>query len=172
MLSKINFLSFKQFPHSIKFQTFPIRYFSQSKRDFYKILGVSKTASDADIKKAFYQLAKQHHPDLVKGSEDKFKEINEAYEVLSDGLKRREYDNSSSYSGSEGGASKAQYGTKTTYHYGYGAKGRNGERSGTYQETKYYYTSDKGTDAIKNRWYQEYMKAQNQEVIFLFVKRK
>ena len=56
-------------------------------RDYYKTLGVAKTASPDDIKKAFRKLARVHHPDLAKDkktAEEKFKEINEAYEVLSD----------------------------------------------------------------------------------------
>lgn len=59
--------------------------------DYYKTLGVSKDASDAEIKKAFRKLAQKHHPD-AGGDEEKFKEINEAYEVLSDKQKRQVYD--------------------------------------------------------------------------------
>lgn len=64
-------------------------------KDYYKILGVSRTASADDIKKAFRKLARKYHPDVNPGdkkSEEKFKEINEAYEVLSDSDKRRKYD--------------------------------------------------------------------------------
>lgn len=59
--------------------------------DYYKILGVEKNADDKTIKKAFRKLAQKHHPD-AGGSEEKFKEINEAYEVLSDPEKRQVYD--------------------------------------------------------------------------------
>lgn len=59
--------------------------------DYYKILGVSRTASADEIKKAFRKLARTHHPD-AGGDEQKFKEINEAYEVLSDDKKRQMYD--------------------------------------------------------------------------------
>jgi len=64
------------------------------KRDYYDVLGISKSASDDDIKKAYRKLAKQYHPDVNKASdaEAKFKEINEAYEVLSDSQKRATYD--------------------------------------------------------------------------------
>jgi curved DNA-binding protein len=64
-------------------------------KDYYKILGVSKTASVEEIKRAFKTLAKKHHPDLNKGdksSEEKFKKINEAYAVLSDPEKRKQFD--------------------------------------------------------------------------------
>lgn len=61
-------------------------------KDYYKILGVDRNASDEDIKKAFRKLAHQHHPDKQGGDEKKFKEANEAYQVLSDKTKRQQYD--------------------------------------------------------------------------------
>ena len=65
-----------------------------NKKDYYEILGVSKNASDEEIKRAFRKLAKQYHPDVnkEKGAEKKFKEIGEAYAVLSDPQKRSQYD--------------------------------------------------------------------------------
>jgi molecular chaperone DnaJ len=63
-----------------------------AKRDYYEVLGVSKSASADEIKKAFRRLAVQHHPDKEGGDETKFKEINEAYEVLKDQQKRQRYD--------------------------------------------------------------------------------
>lgn len=60
--------------------------------DYYKILGVNKNASDDEIKKAYRKLAHQHHPDKQGGDSNKFKEINEAYQVLSDKTKRQQYD--------------------------------------------------------------------------------
>ena len=65
------------------------------KKDYYEVLGVSKSADDAAIKKAFRQLAKKYHPDVNPGDKDaeqKFKEVQEAYAVLSDADKRRQYD--------------------------------------------------------------------------------
>jgi molecular chaperone DnaJ len=61
-------------------------------KDYYEVLGVSKNASDDEIKKAFRKLAHQHHPDKQGGDEKKFKEINEAHQVLSDKQKRAAYD--------------------------------------------------------------------------------
>src|SRR3989338_11661332 len=60
--------------------------------DFYQTLGVSKNASADEIKKAYRRLAHEHHPDKDKGNEDRFKEINEAYQVLSNPEKRQQYD--------------------------------------------------------------------------------
>lgn len=64
-------------------------------KDYYESLGVARTASEAEIKKAFRKLAREYHPDVAKDkkkAEEKFKEINEAYEVLSDPAKRKKYD--------------------------------------------------------------------------------
>src|SRR5213596_4382728 len=68
----------------------PVQY-----KDYYEVLGVPRTATGADIKKAFRKLAREYHPDVAKNkkqAEEKFKEINEAYEVLGDPPKRKKYD--------------------------------------------------------------------------------
>ena len=79
------------------------------KRDYYEVLGVSKTASDDEIKKAFRTLAKKYHPDMHPGDkecEEKFKEAQEAYAVLSDAEKRKQYDQfgHAAFDGTGGGA--------------------------------------------------------------------
>ncbi|HHY59980.1 MAG TPA: DnaJ domain-containing protein, partial [Clostridia bacterium] len=66
-----------------------------AKRDYYEILGVPRDATQEEIKKAYRKLARQYHPDVNPGNkeaEEKFKEITEAYEVLSDEKKRAQYD--------------------------------------------------------------------------------
>jgi molecular chaperone DnaJ len=79
-------------------------------KDYYKILGVDKKASKDDIKKAFRKLAHEYHPDKKGGNIDKFKEVNEAYSVLSDDNKRSQYDmmGSGAFNGSQGGFNGAQ----------------------------------------------------------------
>lgn len=61
-------------------------------KDYYKVLGVSKSATDKEITRAYRKLAKQYHPDSNPGQEDKFKDVSAAYEVLGDPAKRKEYD--------------------------------------------------------------------------------
>jgi len=88
-------------------------------KTFYDILGVSKSASDKEIKSAFRKLAQKYHPD-AGGDEAKFKEISEAYETLSDEKKRKEYDQMLMFGGmpGAGGAYGGGYGA------GAGARGR------------------------------------------------
>lgn len=82
---------------------------AESKRDYYEVLGVSKDADDATLKKAYRQVAKKYHPDMNPGdaeAEKKFKEASEAYAVLSDPEKRRQYDQfgHAAFEGGAGGA--------------------------------------------------------------------
>ena len=84
------------------------------KRDYYEVLGVSRTATDDELKKAYRQLAKKYHPDTNPGdktAEAKFKEASEAYAVLSDGDKRRQYDQfgHSAFEGGAGGAGGSDF---------------------------------------------------------------
>lgn len=83
-----------------------------SKRDYYEVLGVGKTASDDEIKKAFRKLAVKYHPDKDGGDEAKFKEASEAYEVLKDKQKRQRYDQfgHAGVGGASGGAGSDPFG--------------------------------------------------------------
>ena len=101
-------------------------------KDYYKILGVSKTAGDAELKKAFKAQARKYHPDMhpeAKKAEmtEKFKDINEAYEVLSDKQKRAIYDQvgSADYQNYArgGGASSSSAGAGRAYGGASGARG-------------------------------------------------
>ena len=86
-----------------------------SKRDYYEILGVVKTASDGEMKAAFRKLAMQYHPDRNPGNKEaelQFKELNEAYQILSDGQKRAAYDRFGHAAFSQGGAGGAGFGNE------------------------------------------------------------
>ena len=83
------------------------------KRDYYEVLGVSRDASEADIKKAYRKVAKKYHPDINPGNkeaEEKFKEAAEAYEVLSDADKRARYDQFGHSAFEQGGAGAGGFG--------------------------------------------------------------
>jgi DnaJ-class molecular chaperone len=93
-------------------------------KDYYKILGVARGASADDIKKAFRKLARKYHPDVNPGdkkAEEKFKEINEAYEVLSDTQKRQKYDTLGPNWQEQFGPSFGGAGTRRTHSYNGGS---------------------------------------------------
>ena len=82
---------------------------AEQKRDYYEVLGIARNADDAEIKKAYRALAKKYHPDVNPGNaeaEAKFKEASEAYAILSDPDKRRQYDQfgHAAFEGGAGGA--------------------------------------------------------------------
>ena len=103
------------------------------KKDYYDVLGVARTASESDIKKAYRKAAREHHPDMVAkedkdAAEKRFKEINEAYQVLSDSEKKKMYDqfghtNFNAGGGGGGGAAGGQWGP-FSYSYSGNADGR------------------------------------------------
>ncbi|XP_054719641.1 protein tumorous imaginal discs, mitochondrial-like [Uloborus diversus] len=82
-------------PYQFNCRSFHVSHHSLSRADLYKVLGVSRNASQNEIKKAYYQLAKKYHPDTNKNDPEaakKFQEVSAAYEVLGDDSKRKEYD--------------------------------------------------------------------------------
>src|SRR5712691_1115336 len=104
-----------------------------AEKDFYEILGVKKTATEEEIKKAYRNLAKKYHPDRNKGNkeaENKFKEVSEAYAVLSDKEKREQYDRLGREAFSFGGAGGGQnpFAGFDFSQFG-GARARTGRRS-------------------------------------------
>ncbi len=118
-----------------------------NKKDYYEVLGVQKNASEEEIKRAFRKLAKQYHPDVNKeaDAEAKFKEIGEAYAILSDPEKRRQYDQFG-HAAFEGGSSGFQgfsaddidlgsifdefFGSSFGFNFGGGSRRRNGPSKG------------------------------------------
>lgn len=89
-------------------------------KDYYETLGVSKDASDEEIKRSFRKLAKQYHPDVNKepGAEAKFKEIGEAYAILSDPNKRKQYDQFGSAAFENGGMGNGGFGSAGGFDFG------------------------------------------------------
>ena len=107
------------------------------KRDYYEVLGVARNADDATIKKAYRKLAKRYHPDMNKdnpSAEEKFKEVTEAYNILSDKEKRKLYDQFGHAAFDEGGGGAGGYqggfGSGGSFHF-------NGSPGDGYQEFHY-----------------------------------
>ncbi|MES2589811.1 MAG: molecular chaperone DnaJ [Bacteroidota bacterium] len=134
------------------------------KRDYYEILGVSKNATESEIKKAYRKLALQHHPDKNpddKASEEKFKEAAEAYEILSDSQKRSRYDQYG-HAGASGGFSGggmnmddifSQFGDVFGNAFGGGGRSSGGSRTvrGTNLRVKIKLTLEEIADGVKKK---------------------
>ena len=96
------------------------------KRDYYEVLGIDRNADDASIKKAYRKMAKKYHPDMNKdnpAAEEKFKEVTEAYNVLSDKEKKKLYDQFGHAAFEEGGGTGAG---------GYGQQAGSGNAGGSF----------------------------------------
>src|SRR5437868_9456043 len=123
-------------------------------KDYYQTLGVPRTASQAEIKKAFRKLARQHHPDRNAGdkaAEERFKDVNEANEVLSDPAKRKQYDelgaNWEAYAragaGGRGGAAGDPFGPGGPFA-GFGGSGGQGGQGGRGGNVRYEFRTTGG----------------------------
>lgn len=104
-------------------------------KNYYETLGITKTATKDEIKKAFRVLAHKYHPDKKDGNADKFKEVNEAYSVLSDDQKRSQYDQfgSAGPGGFQGGAGGAGFGGFNPGDFGFDFSGFNQGQGGSYE---------------------------------------
>ena len=136
------------------------RQFASFTTDYYKVLGVAKTAKPDAIKTAYRSLAKKYHPDAKTGSEEKFKELSNAYQVLSDEQQRAAYDAASSYG--QGGTGSGQYQQKT---YSSNAYNANDFKSYTKQNQNFYYydprTGKSYEFGSKASWSDDFHKKQN-----------
>lgn len=108
------------------------------KKDFYEVLGLSKSASADDIKRAYRKLALQYHPDRnkTKEAEEKFKEVTRAYEVLSDTQKRQTYDQFGASAFDQGAGGGGPFGG------GFGGFGQQGQQGGQWGPFSYTYSTD------------------------------
>lgn len=100
-------------------------------KDYYEILGIAKNATDEEIKKAYRKLAHQYHPDKNKGDDKKFKEINEAYQILGNKEKRNQYDRfGKTFDGGQSGEGFGDFGNFGDFSdileqlFGFGRQGR------------------------------------------------
>lgn len=142
--------------------------------DLYQVLGISKTASQSEIKSAYRKLAVKYHPDKNPGdkaAEEKFKQITAAYDVLSDETKRRQYDSYGSYATSDA------YGTQGNGTYGYGnyGYGQQGTWQGQWRQGRWYTeTQDDYNDAF-NQWFnyaRQNQQGENSNSAYSFYTRK
>ena len=142
--------------------------------DLYQVLGISKTASQSEIKSAYRKLAVKYHPDKNPGdkaAEEKFKQITAAYDVLSDETKRRQYDSYGSYATSDA------YGSQGNGTYGYGnhGYGHQGTWQGQWRQGGWYTeTQDDYNDAF-NQWFnyaRQNQQGENSNSAYSFYTRK
>lgn len=130
--------------------------------DLYEILGVAKTASQAEIKSAYRKLAVKYHPDKNPGdksAEEKFKKISAAYDVLSDETKRRQYDSYGSYAA---GGTQSSQSTGTYGSYGWGNGYGQGTWQGQWQRTGWGYETQEDFNDAFNQWF-NYARQNQQE---------
>jgi len=154
------FLSFST-RSTLKHQSFiynPLFRFATSSKSLYQTLGVPQSASQSEIKAAYYKLAKQYHPDVNKGNEEKFKEINSAYETLSDTSKKRQYDDMLKYSSGSSSSTAGSYGGS------YGQQQRQQQQYQQYQQGGNPYEQyQKHYEQYRQQYGQQYQQQQQQQ---------
>lgn len=124
---------------------------ANGQKDYYDILGISRDASASQIKKAYRKLAREHHPDAVaeedkKQAEKRFKEINEAYQVLGDPEKRKMYDRMGHTGFNAAGGNRA--GGRQDPFGGFGGFGGSQQQGGQWGPFSYTYTSSGGNAGV------------------------
>ena len=130
----------------------PLFRFASSNKNFYQILGVSQTASPSEIKSAYYKLAKQYHPDVNKGHEDKFKEVSAAYDTLGDVDKKRQYDDTLKYGGFDSNYSSGQNQSYSNQQYNSGYNDQNRRAQEFYEQ---FYNVRKDKPNIYSEFYED-----------------
>ncbi|CAK83363.1 unnamed protein product (macronuclear) [Paramecium tetraurelia] len=133
-------------------------------KDYYKILNSSPTDPEQKIKQEYYKLAKQYHPDINKGNEEKFKQINEAWDVLSDKHKKQQYDSARSYSNNTN-ETNSRNANEHGQQYNYEEFIRKQGPNGFYQQ--YSYRSSSNSQQFSKEQMEE-MQKQAQEFMNMF----
>ena len=148
-------------PFSLTFQ--PHYFVSQGfdvAKDYYKILGVSQSATDKQIKAAYFSLAKKYHPDVNKGNADRFKEISDAYSIIGEANKRKDYDAARKYASSNSGfgsnrASQSQQSYGGTSNKGYSQYGQNSGYYNNNQQQQQAYSNYSGYNWQNSGYYED-----------------
>lgn len=153
MKNQFFILHLKYFKKSILTTNFPVFRFGSINnininKNYYKILNVNEKSTPSEIKKNFYLLAKKYHPDMNKGKEEQFKEINEAYEILGDDNKKKQYDDMRKYNNSSTSSNNAY--SSNSYSQNYNNYYQSQNQGQKQQQSYYYYETRQGPKDFKN----------------------